>query len=271
MDKLNFEKAGNPLASKELEFVSRFWEPECTQVDFSKSFYFGVEESPDIINLIGSDYDYYVEYRNGNLKRIDDFVAEIRNYITPKSRILDLGCGLGQVGYRLQKLGHDVTGIDNNLKNVSMGQNILAQLGSKMKLQLGDALRNEFNEHFFDVIVSCDVIEHIQDQELFLSNIYRMLSPGGIAFIGTDNELRVRLGVFARRLLSIFCLKNPFKWKHAWADMDGGHCALITPSRLYHQSKKAGFINCRIKFYEGIFPFGKAILSTKYIFIGEIK
>ncbi len=236
MEKTIFEKAGNPLACRELEFVSRFWEPEETQIEFSKSFYFGVEESADIINLIGKDYDYYVKYRNMNLKRIDNFATEIRNCITRKSRVLDLGCGLGQIGYRLQQMGHDVTGIDYNSKNVSMGQKILSELGSKMTLQLGDALGNEFHDQSFDVIVSCDVIEHIPHQELFLNNIYRMLSPGGTAFIGTDNELRVRLGVWVRRMFCLFFLKNPFKWKHAWADMEGGHCALISKYSVKYAS-----------------------------------
>jgi len=42
------EMSGNPLASKELDFVSRFWGSEEIETQFSKSFYFGVEAPPKL-------------------------------------------------------------------------------------------------------------------------------------------------------------------------------------------------------------------------------
>lgn len=263
-----FEKAGNPVAGRELEFVSRFWVTEEVQMEYSKSFYFGIEESGKIIDLIGDDYDYYVKYGNGNLKRIDKFVSVVNSYVKEKSRILDIGCGLGQIGHRLQKRGHDVAGIDNNLQNISMGKGILYQLGSRMMLYHGDALQKDFPDNSYDVVLCCDVIEHIPDQQKFLSNILRMLCPGGIVFIGTDNKRRVQLGVWGRRMLCVVCLKNPFEWKHAWADMDGGHCALISANELLKKALSVGFHDGRIKYYDGFIPLCGSIWSPKFVFIG---
>jgi len=46
-----------------------------------------------------------------------------------------------------------------------------------------------FDDSSFDSVVSFQVIEHIQDDHLFLKEIYRVLKPGGIALLTTPNRL----------------------------------------------------------------------------------
>ena len=48
----------------------------------------------------------------------------------------------------------------------------------------------QFSDNFFDRIFSFQVIEHIEDDHLFLSEISRILKPGGIALITTPNRPR---------------------------------------------------------------------------------
>ncbi len=45
-----------------------------------------------------------------------------------------------------------------------------------------------FADHSFDSVVSFQVIEHIQDDRLFLKEIHRVLKPGGIAILTTPNR-----------------------------------------------------------------------------------
>ena len=45
----------------------------------------------------------------------------------------------------------------------------------------------EIQDNSFDTIISFQVIEHINDDELFISEIKRVLRPGGIALITTPN------------------------------------------------------------------------------------
>jgi SAM-dependent methyltransferase len=47
---------------------------------------------------------------------------------------------------------------------------------------------NDFQDQSFDRIVSFQVIEHIEDDRLFLSEIHRLLRPGGMALITTPNR-----------------------------------------------------------------------------------
>ncbi len=45
----------------------------------------------------------------------------------------------------------------------------------------------KFKSSFFDVVLSNQVIEHLFDVDLFVSEIYRILKPGGYAILGTEN------------------------------------------------------------------------------------
>jgi len=47
-----------------------------------------------------------------------------------------------------------------------------------------------FQDQSFDRVVSFQVIEHIQDDRLFLNEIFRILKPGGIALLTTPNRVK---------------------------------------------------------------------------------
>jgi SAM-dependent methyltransferase len=46
----------------------------------------------------------------------------------------------------------------------------------------------EIHDQTFDTVVSFQVIEHVRDDQLFLQEIYRVLKPGGTAYITTPNK-----------------------------------------------------------------------------------
>lgn len=103
-------------------------------------------------------------------------------------RILDFGCGTGYNCYYLanrdnpkQIIGTDIIKecIEHCEKNYPM---------SNVRYQVADCL--EFDDHLgqFDVIISCEVIEHVDDQPLFMRNVDKYLAPGGHAFISTPNR-----------------------------------------------------------------------------------
>lgn len=52
---------------------------------------------------------------------------------------------------------------------------------------LGDFLVNDFPTAFFDGVVSVEVLEHIEQDDLFLKQIYRILQPGGWVYLTTPN------------------------------------------------------------------------------------
>src|SRR5690606_33526142 len=64
----------------------------------------------------------------------------------------------------------------------------LAQKFPQGKFISGNLPPLPFADNTYDVVISFQVIEHIQDDKLFLSEIHRVLKPGGVALITTPNR-----------------------------------------------------------------------------------
>ena len=115
-----------------------------------------------------------------------------------------------------------------------------------------DAQSLPFKDNSFDGIVSHHVIEHIDDDRLFLSEIKRTLKSGGFAIIGTPNRKRL-----SRAFTELFTGKRKFPWwehKREYTKKDlqnlkddaGFKEALIysTFLGLHSHSLIAGFSSC---------------------------
>jgi 2-polyprenyl-3-methyl-5-hydroxy-6-metoxy-1,4-benzoquinol methylase len=97
----------------------------------------------------------------------------------PGGRALDLGCGSGALAERLQNAGFRVTAAD--LTNYF-------ELGSEfVQLDLNDPNFDRGLAPGFDLIVSVEVIEHLESPFAFLRSIARLLNPNGVAILTTPN------------------------------------------------------------------------------------
>ena len=102
-------------------------------------------------------------------------------------RILEVGCGNGYYLNLLNKLGFNLTlvGIDNDEVALKEARKIIRD--NRVKLELVDADKLPFGNNIFDKVVISEVIEHVEDQERVLSEIYRVLKPGGTMVLTTCN------------------------------------------------------------------------------------
>ena len=82
--------------------------------------------------------------------------------------LLDLGCGDQHIKPAAEKRGFTYKGFDITDLNLEND-----------KLPLADNVA--------DIVVSLAVIEHIQNPDIFLSEIYRVLKPGGLIYLSTPN------------------------------------------------------------------------------------
>jgi len=106
---------------------------------------------------------------------------------TMRDRILDFGSGDGWMVYAFRKLGYRAYGADMApaAPRVTrlMEQEGLSQPGdSATGLIDKDKYRIPFEDDSFDVVVSWEVMEHVQDHRSALSEIKRVLKPGGRSF-----------------------------------------------------------------------------------------
>lgn len=90
-------------------------------------------------------------------------------------RVLDVGCGDGQVSRLATTLGADVVvGVDPTWNQVR----VAAQRGSGHFARAG-AAHLPFGASSFDAVVACLVFEHIRDVDLAIAEVARVLEPGG--------------------------------------------------------------------------------------------
>ncbi len=96
---------------------------------------------------------------------------------------LDVGCSAGFVVEAAQNEGFTGYGIDIEAGGLAYGKKVLG-LANLIEGTLGEY---HYPSQFFDVISAYDVIEHVPDLNLFLTEIKRILKPRGILDIGTPN------------------------------------------------------------------------------------
>ncbi len=102
-------------------------------------------------------------------------------------KVLDIGCGGGLVCEPLSRLGADVTGIDASFKNIEVAKIHAKKSGLKIKYFNTSPEKKEINEKF-DVILNLEVVEHVEDLDLFLKSSSDLLKKNGIMFIATINR-----------------------------------------------------------------------------------
>ena len=104
-------------------------------------------------------------------------------------RLLDLGCGDGVLTYLLDRRGAISHGIDVSDLAVELGRQKHRERGSKATFSVASGYDTGLPESSFDGVISSDVIEHVQEPQLFLSEIKRILKPGGLAIISTPIKI----------------------------------------------------------------------------------
>jgi len=102
-------------------------------------------------------------------------------------KVLDIGCGGGLLCEPLSKLGAKVVGIDASEKNIKIARTHANK--SKLKINYYCASPENFiSKEKFDVILNMEIVEHVEDVNLFLKESSKFLKKNGIMFIATLNK-----------------------------------------------------------------------------------
>ena len=102
-------------------------------------------------------------------------------------KILDIGCGGGLLSEPMARLGAEVVGIDASKKNIDIAK--LHAKKSNLKIKYFCASPENFKSDIkFDVILNMEIIEHVDDVDLFLKSCTKLLKKNGLMFIATLNK-----------------------------------------------------------------------------------
>jgi len=150
-------------------------------------------------------------------------------------RVLDVGCGAGEYLMTLAKMGASVAGQDISSEAIARAEVLLKGEGFEAELKAGDAVKLLFPDNYFDFVMSADFFEHISlyQKRLVISEIYRVLKPGGSVMIKTPNLTYLKLVINLKRILNLLRLKSPFIYiPHTHENPDNEHHGLTTYSEL---------------------------------------
>ncbi len=111
----------------------------------------------------------------------DQLEAMVRSHVTPHSRVLDLGCGRGGVVELFWRDVELAAGLDPDKPSLSEHR------GGGMPVIRGVGERLPFLDQSFDLIVCVWVLEHLRDPLATLSEVRRVLRPGGHFVFVTPN------------------------------------------------------------------------------------
>lgn len=103
-------------------------------------------------------------------------------------RILDIGCGGGLLCEPMARLGADIVGVDASATNINVARLHAEQSGVSIDYRATTAEALSANDETFDIILNMEVVEHVSDVPLFLSECSKMLRPGGLMFVATINR-----------------------------------------------------------------------------------
>lgn len=98
-------------------------------------------------------------------------------------RIIEVGCGAGWLCPTLAQFGR-VTGTD-------LSDEVLTRASQRMpdvEFVAGDFMALEFPEGTFDVVVTIEMLSHVADKDAFMAKITRLLKPGGLMMMATQNR-----------------------------------------------------------------------------------
>jgi len=99
--------------------------------------------------------------------------------------VLDFGCNVGYGTNIISRNAKKAVGIDVSTKAIETATQ--AYKGENLNFHIFDGQRAPFDDGSFELIVSFQVMEHIIDTSSYLSEIKRLLRPGGMVVITTPN------------------------------------------------------------------------------------
>lgn len=175
------------------------------------------------------------DYLNADLDRFYDLAfADILKVIKPRptDRILDAGCGYCYHTFRLARSGALITAVDFSEVALTAARQTISNAGitDRVELRQADLTALPFADNSFEFVVSWGVIMHVPEMQRALTELARVLKPGGILVLCENNlhsldvMIRERVVNAIKRLIgrSTPEIRKTPRGTEAWTQSDTG-------------------------------------------------
>jgi cyclopropane fatty-acyl-phospholipid synthase-like methyltransferase len=138
-----------------------------------------------------------MEYALGKPAKIDDFIITRRinilqshnEFFNNTKSLLDIGCGNGGSLFKICPHFKSCHGIDIVDENVIKLQNFInSKKLENCTASIHDIDKIVLNDSYYDRAISFEVLEHVKDEKLTLSNIYKSLRHEALFSISVPNK-----------------------------------------------------------------------------------
>jgi len=126
-----------------------------------------------------------IKYIKENI--ISDFKLKNKDKPLKDLKILDIGCGGGLLSEPMSRLGAQVIGIDASKNNIKVAKHHLKK--SKLNIKyFNSSPENFYINKKFDVVLNMEIIEHVEDVNIFIKQSSKFLKKKGLMFVATLNQ-----------------------------------------------------------------------------------
>lgn len=129
-----------------------------------------------------TNYSHYTQPED--LKRLRFVLETIQNLKIKSPKILDIGCGNGNISYQLAMSGCNVTGIDISVDAIAYANQHFKHEKAEYKVF---SVYDLPDDNSFDVIICSEVLEHLPVPENMLFKTKKLLSENGIVIVTVPN------------------------------------------------------------------------------------
>ncbi|WZO98107.1 class I SAM-dependent methyltransferase [Isosphaeraceae bacterium EP7] len=194
-------------------------------------------KDPDCVEIENYDPEFTRKVAESQRPRYEKEKLQVRDYAATKAYfneiypkrgvVLEVGCGMGFMLDYYRQDGWEVRGVEPN-------KGFCQYIDEEMKIDVVPKILEEANipDATADIVILLHVIEHVPSPTATLSEIFRVLKPGGHLLMETPRYDSLTFKMLGRRERSVSC---------------NGHIYFFTTDTLRKEAEKAGFESVKLQ------------------------
>lgn len=144
-------------------------------------------------SIVSDNYNQKNYRQAGQRRKYPDIAIRHQYFLEmldgTSGRVLEIGCGSGQMLHDLLQRRYEVVGVDLSPGMIEASRRLIQERlpDAKMQLLVGDIESLCFPSASFDVVLAAGVIEYLGSDEKSFREISRVLKPGGVVLLSVRN------------------------------------------------------------------------------------